>query len=640
MDVGGAHPVRALIPPPRAGWALRLLLAVVIATTSVNAAFDLVRQGEPAAVIVLPDEPLPEERRAAEIITAHIEAMAGAAPPVISAGELGPEETRRPFWVGIGARLAAAGAPAPPGQPPGEEGILIWTTDEHAMLAGTDASGLRHGIYRFLEALGIRYLWPGESGKVIPKKTTVAAPLGLVSESPPLARRNIRGIATDAQRQVGPRGLLGLGMLDMDAESFLALRRDAAATALPDDGWAAWHGLGARRQFYYGHSFGDYWERFGQTHPQWFALQPNHSRSQDNVPTRPRLCKSNPELIQQAIADRLRILRENPERGGVSVGLNDGGANNWCMCESCRRLDPVDAPKIEMLDFTAGRRPFEYVSLTDRVLWFSNQVAEGVGEEFPDRDLGFYAYSHYREPPVRETPHPNLLIVYVGDDKEDFTAWSRFGNAMFYRPNTLLANRRVLVPQEWGAHLADFLRFAHGNGVVGTDYDSCKNHWALEGLTYYLLARAHWNPGEFDADAAIRDYCRTGFGPAAEPVEAYFRRLAEISRVARESDTDARVLHDAETIAGLREFLSQAGERAEQAGCEETAGRVAFLRAGLESGALRARLHAVETGGADREAVKKARMAYRENLRATALEHPLAVDAASAAFYSPGLDRD
>ena len=51
------------------------------------------------------------------------------------------------------------------------------------------------------------------------------------------------------------------------------------------------------------------------------------------------------------------------------------------MCEKCRRLDPVNAPKIAWRYYRPDCVQTNYVSLTDRVIHFSNKVAEGVLRE-------------------------------------------------------------------------------------------------------------------------------------------------------------------------------------------------------------------------------------------------------------------
>ncbi len=47
--------------------------------------------------------------------------------------------------------------------------------------------------------------------------------------------------------------------------------------------------------------------------------------------------------------------------------------------------------------------------MTDRYVWFFNQVVAGIQDEFPDKRLAFYAYSVYNRPPVKVKPSPKLV---------------------------------------------------------------------------------------------------------------------------------------------------------------------------------------------------------------------------------------
>lgn len=208
------------------------------------------------------------------------------------------------------------------------------------------------------------------------------------------------------------------------------------------------------------------------------------------------------------------------------------------------------------------------------------------------------------------------------------------GNRMFYRPNTLFANRTSIIPKNHGERLVDFLRFAYANGAVGTDYDSCQNHWALEGLVYYLLARAHWNPEAFDLERETRDYCEAGFGPAADVVQEYFHELAEVSQISSEQDVDPRMLFNEARVERLESLLNRAAELAQTALDPLASERVDFLRLGLEAGILRAQIHQLSHSQGVSHLQQEASARYRELLLRIAEEQPMAVNVATAAFRS------
>jgi len=52
------------------------------------------------------------------------------------------------------------------------------------------------------------------------------------------------------------------------------------------------------------------------------------------------------------------------------------------------------------------------------------------------------------------------------------------------------------------------------------------NDFFGEGLDYYITAKLLWDTGR-DVDAIVDDYCRAAFGPAADVMKTYYRRLEE-----------------------------------------------------------------------------------------------------------------
>jgi hypothetical protein len=152
---------------------------------------------------------------------------------------------------------------------------------------------------------------------------------------------------------------------------------------------------------------------------------------------------------------------------------------------------------------------------------------------------------------------------------------------MYWRPNRLeFGKREALLHVFYAPEMTEmFHRFA-ASGMLATDFDGCIGHWAAQGLNYYVCARLSWNP-KLTYEEILDDYCRSGFGPAAEHVKRYFR-LAEKTYV---RDDPAKAMNlTPEILAGLRDALTQ-GNRA--AGADETVRRrIAFLRMGLNWNAL------------------------------------------------------
>jgi hypothetical protein len=170
---------------------------------SVAVGLEIVHDGEARAVIVVPDEAVPVEKAAAEELRYHIRASSGAELSVLTESEHDGEGAA----VYLGATVAAGKAGLDlEGLPP--NGFIIRRIEERLFMLGDDTDGepfwIQHNnrervgtlfaVYEFLDDhLGVRWLWPGELGEVIPTRKTVsvdawdkrAAPfLGLTGPAP------------------------------------------------------------------------------------------------------------------------------------------------------------------------------------------------------------------------------------------------------------------------------------------------------------------------------------------------------------------------------------------------------------------------------------------------------------------------
>jgi Domain of unknown function (DUF4838) len=509
-------------------------------------------------------------------------------------------------------------------------------------LFGTDARtpsdphGTRYAVTTFLEdRLGVRYLWPGELGKVVPHRDTIVVADFEYRFTPPLAQRRIRSMGYHDRLQVG------LDRIGFTREDYERLRSEAQRTQADSPDWFGWQRLGGSLNMNGGHAFGHLWGKYGKDHPEWFALQPNGSRDQSRNPDRARLCISNPELIAAIAREKIEELNRNPQLLGVSVGPNDGGRTTFCTCPKCEALDSARGRKILLSDFSGkARRDFEHVSLTDRMVYFWNAIAEQVGKVHPNKLLIVDAYSVYAAPPVQRKLHPNLVVRfaslgYQSDDYRqeslrDWDGWSKATKRIYFRPNLMLLGRRDGLPLLYVHKFGADFRYLAGHGMMGTDFDSCCHNWATQGLNYYVVARLHWNP-EQDVDALIDDYCRAGFGPAAKSVRRYFDRLEALMNEAAAGKRPAVTAFTSEALAGLRKELDQASKEA--ASDPIVAKRVAFLDVGLRWTTLEAQAHGLLAAPkADKEAVKRTLDARFALMREVFQKTPLAVNVAYASW--------
>ena len=456
-------------------------------------------------------------RMLADELAWHLEKMCGAKFEIVS-GE--PEK---------GSALVYRRLEPPAGFERGEMAYFkIWREGDKVFLGGED-TGLSRATTYVLEALGCRYIWPGENGKIIPKKEKVVLPEIAVEDATPFVFRRVRMYRSPEWRDF-PKNRDFYRWHGLNDEKLVNTGKPR-----PTDGYD------------WGHYYSDFYSKYYKDHREWFALQPDGTRNLHlgrNV-ERPMFCLSNRELVKTT-AERIKErFRANRSQKVLSICLPDTHTVSQCMCEECRKLDPVNARRGSMTVFFPTRRLVPYVALTDRVFTFMNRVAAEVAKEFPDKMLSCYAYSSYTAPPVRVKPHGNLLILSVAGDysrlgdgheiERNLAGWCSFGNKVLWRPN-VHAGFQASAPENLGRRMFNDITLMAENGVFGVDYDTMSSAWATKAFMYYIACKAHFNPDRLDFESLFDDYCKAGFGAGWKAVREYFELVERAcDKAAREN---------------------------------------------------------------------------------------------------------
>ncbi len=648
------------------------MLTVLVALVSPLFAAEplpLVREGQPAAVIVVPgnrdwktqSHTIMVEDHSARCLQANFLQMSGALLPIFPDSKLGEAKVVDGRVVVDNAAAAAPGAFILLGDMPLTRalgvtaddltmgGLRIKTFPNALVLLGhpaishphSDGGGLRAAVVELLEALGCRYLWPGETGKVVPQRRSIALAELDRTYNPTVLERNYRWFS------LTPRAQEGWRQLDLDDGSAAETINQAMSTQAgrlveapryqgsADFSWLQWQRNGGKLGILGGHAFGDAWAKWGAAHPEWFALQVDGTRDQSKVPNRARLCVSNLGLVQAVVDEIHAEMQAHPQRLSFSLSPNDGGYSSFCMCPACEALDAPDGPQITLLRFAkvgqGQREEITHVALTDRYVWFWNQIAQRVAPTYPNLLLLVDAYSVYSTAPRREKLHPNLLLRYVPSDADEWAGWKQAGaQRMYWRPNILLSGTKQGQLNIYAQQMAQTMHTLAQDGMLALDMDCITGSWATLGLNYYMAVRLGWNP-QLTYDQVLDDFCTTGFGAAASPVRQYFV-LAETSyRAAKAQQAELTVLPQ------LRALLTEADALAATNAAVQA--RINFLRLGLNFTELRLQLNQMAAKAEARESydAQRANLLLDLNhlmMRELALHHPLAVDAGNVMRYS------
>jgi len=559
------------------------------------AEFVLVDKGVCRAPIVLTQDAPAEIAQAAEELAAYVEKISGARPSVIVGSPQPPPASA--VWIGVQPGLAALFPDVKLDFQHPEE-ILIACNGQHLLIAGRDRMvgdkqtefGTVNAVYTFLQKhLGVRWLWPGPVGEDVVRSDTIALSAMEYRFHPPF---RVRHLWPGQPKEWYRRQRL---------QPFYSLQVSA------------------------GHAFGDWWEKYHEQHPDYFALGPNGTRNAPRLIHEVKLCVSNPAVQAQWLDNAVERLRAEPARTMLSASPNDGGGA--CFCERCEAWDHPDGPPIKV----SGK---DHVALTDRYVKFWNIVARGLRARLPDREVyvGAHAYDGYMTPPVAEVLERNIAISYVGvfpltseasrqQQKADWMRWAEKASMMVYRPNLWYWCGGVWgLPEVAMKKTVEDFRFLAEHRCVGLQVDTVRGHWSTQGPQYYLMAQLAYDPRQ-DGAAVMKDYYRRAFGPAAGEMETYWTLMEEAR--------DAVAASPAFTLGSRNRFrlpaiLQQAYSEAffdradgvmRQAEAKVAEGpeiyrkRVAFMRPGLDftrrmlqNIPLMARVRA--SGGKDAEAVR------------------------------------
>ena len=634
------------------GLPVLLLACLPLPVLGADPALTLIDNGQPRAAIVLGDN-LRTADAAVGALVSNLKQMSGATLPVLSSKDLADatveagklHSSRADAFILLGeSDLAKKLGIDTTGL--GNGGIRLKTTGNVVAIMGhrEGSAGKRdtvngNAVFRFLESLGCRCLWPGESGKVVPHRSTITVPALDVRFTPPIGQRNIRFAPLNARGAEQGLAWLGATAADQRTAFEAAQRTEAEGT------WSAWNSLGGNLGIVGGAAgcgLRGGWDKYGKEHPEWFALQPDGTRDQSKAKERWRLCVSNPGLVDQVAQDILARL-DGHAQAAISLCPNDGGYSNFCQCAACKALDASDGPKIKMLIFakvgSGERTEAEYVSLTDRYVHYWNAVAERVTKVVPDQLFLVEAYSYYSDPPVHERLHPNLVVRYVPSVADGWKGWQAAGaKRAYWRPNNMGSGYRYGVLSPKARETAATLGYLGQNGVLATDMDSIYNNWATQGLLYYTAARLSWDPTQ-NYDALLDDYCHSGFGAGADAVKAYFQLIEKNVQPRIDAGRNGFPLITSANLDTMRAQLVAAGEATKNDPASHR--RVAFLRTGFEFTAISAEadsLRKADDSKPDAAKVNPVMERRWQMMRAMLRSEPLAVNVAVVAGYDAPLN--
>lgn len=248
----------------------------------------------------------------------------------------------------------------------------------------------------------------------------------------------------------------------------------------------------------------------------------------------------NPDLRKLVVNYALAQFAKKPNMDSISMDPSDGG--NWG---------------------NVGQDP-KTGSISDNVALLANDVAAAVKAKYGDKLVGIYSYNQHAAPPAIKI-HPNVVVsVATRFATGGFTLDQRMEG--FQKQGATIGVREYYSVNVWdrdlpgrpiGSNIDYLTRTIPHFHKMGARYMSAESsdNWAAAGLGYYIAAQLMWDVSKVkDVSAMTDDFFKRAFGPAEQPMRAYYKLTSPVpSRPLLSEDLVGRMyraLNDAMVKAG------------------------------------------------------------------------------------------
>lgn len=467
-----------------AGVLTLVLLAFLFSSNEAQAKRPLFKNGKSSYTIVVSKDASVSEKTAAKELQNYLKQISGASIVLTSTENLPAAKLKKnKIFVGwnegCGEKQPAEG----------DEGFTVASKGSNLYIYGGSLRGTMYGVYSFLEKeFGVKWYTP--ECTVVPKKADYKIPEINYSEVPAINYRFVQ--YHDANRDA----------------AWMAHNRNNSAWDASDNefgGISAYWNAHTMGQFI---PAGDYFEK----HPEYFGVHAGN-----RIPYG-QLCLTNPEVLKICIEKTKQAIRENPLYWVYSVSQNDNMLP--CECDECKAMEE------------------KYGGHAGLMVWFVNQVADAVREEFPDKYIGTFAYQYTRQAPKDIAPRDNVVIRLCSIEcdfshpicsneankpfMKDIEDWSKIAPHLFIW-DYVVNFYQYIAPYPNFQSLAQNIKTFKDYNAIGiqeeANYQS--NGAAFSEMKSWVLSKLLWDP-EQDTDALVNEFINAYYGPAAAKIREYY----------------------------------------------------------------------------------------------------------------------
>lgn len=483
-------------------------------------------------------------RFAAERLSENLSGSLGAEVPIAS--EIAADGVT--LVVGDNALSRAAGIEVD--RLPRDAGIIM-AADRRIYIAGADdpkkrrrdiLEGAFHGgiwgnmyeratefaVYEFLERFaGVRFYFPGELGTIVPRNDAIEVPEGEIVNKPDYTYRDYAawemGEWFDDEHRKDGRQLM---------HHYHRLHTEFIPCS---------HGL---NEFFYA-------KRFARTHPEYFQLREDGTRSTNaSGQFSGQLCHTSKIWDEIYMDVRSFFLGESAEVRGIPAGWPPGrGEFGWncntktikglgkfadvmpqdgfqdCHCSACQAAYRMDKGSSYASDLIWGN----VAKLCNRL------KADGI-----EGTVTMMGYSPYRNPPDFELPDNLRVMVARGGPWSEANAESAAKEKAEIRAWAEKLGRKVWLwnypckfrgefpaipehcPRAWAKYYQDLAPY-----IFGAFAQNTTTRWMYGHLNTYVYSKVCWN-NRTDVDALLEEYYTLMYGAGRGEMKAFFEALERL----------------------------------------------------------------------------------------------------------------
>ncbi|MBQ0105279.1 MAG: DUF4838 domain-containing protein [Armatimonadetes bacterium] len=453
-------------------------------------AFDIVKDGKPAATIVLGKNPDTITEYAVGELNKYVKLISGVSLPVSQKPVkgnniyIGMTEESEKFLKGFDRKSLK------------NDGIIIKCNENRLVLLGEN-SGTIYAVYELLERFfGVKFLT--EDDEYIPSLKTMTVGKTDIAYNPPFMVREVY-----YHRQF------------INADYNLKTKINGQHQPIPAELGGHYGILG------FVHTFDQVLnsEEYGTEHPEWFSER-GGKRIKGYMQS--QICLTNEEVIGVLTEKYLNWIAENPDMKIVSVSQNDN--MNPCECEKCKALT-------------------EKYGHSGALLTVVNRIADAIGEKYPDKYVETLAYNYTREAPKGGiVPRDNVIIRLCDiecnfnkplndesnrDFAKDLEEWSKVTKQLYIWDYVVNFSNLIILYPNFNV-LQDNVRIMRDHNAVAVfeQGDGFNDNACLGNYKRYILTKLLWNP-ELDMAKETESFMKAYYGPASEDMLGFLNYINE-----------------------------------------------------------------------------------------------------------------